>query len=443
VLEFIWLLIGCGITLVVVLVVVQVRLRRERLLAQEWAEEEAKALIAAEPVPELRKLVLADNRNLETLATGVGKDLASLASSVEGHAQLLCEGHAQLLCERNGTSGQVIERAERLWESVRRLRFFSEKMQAFARVEAVTLRPTRVTPVLRALIHEIEDYAGGSLEVALNTAPSLPMALVDTHSLRQALLFLIESVLSLEPNAPGLTISAQTELNEDMDAEVLIEIQAESEELVESSEESATDIRFSYVAARNLLEAQGAWVSLSHRPGLSVVASVSLKATTSEATSAPTPVVLPRRDSEIDPPETHEFGGILILDRNPGIREMLTNELGRLGRNVVGCDEGRAAQSLYSATPERFELLILEQDARRLSGNTLAAQAMAERQDVRVILLTSGPQGASATATSDPRCVRIPKPFGLMELRSVVSDLLGIGPLPTPIAGEASEKTPR
>ena len=58
---------------------------------------------------------------------------------------------------------------------------------------------------------------------------------------------------------------------------------------------------------------------------------------------------------------------------------MLTNELRRLGRHVIACDEGRAAESLYSATPERFELLILEQDARRLSGNALAAQAMAER----------------------------------------------------------------
>ena len=439
--ELIWLSIGSAITLVVVLVVVQLRLRRERLLD----EEEARALEAAEPLPELRELVLADNRSLETLASGVGQELASLASSVEGHAQLLCEGHAHLLCERHGTSGQVIEQAERLWESVRRLRFFSEKMQAFARVEEVMLRPTRVTPVLQALVREIEDYAGGSLEVALNTAPSLPMALVDNHSLRRALLFLIESVLSLEPNAPSLTISAQTELNEDMDAEVLIEIQAESEELVESGDENATDIRFSYVAARNLLEAQGAWVSLTHRPGLSVVASVSLKATTSsEVPRTMTPAVRSVEDLGTDTTKAHQFGGILILDRNPGIREMLTNELRRLGRHVIACDEGRAAESLYSATPERFELLILEQDARRLSGNALAVQALAEHQDVRVILLTSRPQRDTETAPApDPRCVRIPKPFGLMELRSVISELLGTGPTPAPNTGETSGKALR
>lgn len=439
-LELIWLSIGVAITLIAVLVVVQLRLRQDRLRAPEPPPR---------PSPEPRQLVVPDTHNLETLAMGVSKDLATLASSVQGHALLLCESHAQLLCERNGTSGQVIEEAERLWESVHRLRLFAEKLQAFAQVEEMKVRPARVTPVLRALVHEIEDHAGGSLEVALHTAPSLPRALTDTRSLRQALLFLVESVLSLEPNAPTLTISAKTELNEDMDAEVLIEIQAETEELAESAGGPAPDIRFSYGAARNLLEAQKAWVSLTHRPGLSVVASVSLKATTATrsaaevaASGAGQPMLagsLP--GSEVDEArQAHEFGGILILDRNPGIREMLTNELSRLGRHVIACDEGRAAESLYSATPERFELLILDQDARRLSGEALAARALAARQDVRVILLTSRPSYApDAGSASDPRCVRIPKPFGLMELRSVVGELLGPGPATATIAAGTSQ----
>ncbi|MHC4078295.1 MAG: hypothetical protein ACYST0_07610, partial [Planctomycetota bacterium] len=427
---------------------------------------------AKEPPPEVRNIVLADNRNLETLACALGQDLASLASSVEGNAQLLCEGSSR------GQTGKVIHHAERLWESVRRVRVFSEKLQAFARVEEVTLSPTRVTPVLRALIHEIEDYAGGSLEVALNTAPSLPMALVDADTLRSALLFLVETVLSLEPSTPGLTIDAQTELSEDKDGEVLIEIQAESEDQAEESDSDAADIRFSYVAARNLLESQGAWVSLTHRPGLSVVASVALKATTSPdapaAATAEAPAVAAAMEAEAEAEETaaaepavaaasetaadvaaattpagvpgetpsHQFGGILVLDRNLGIREMLTAELRRLGRHVIACDEGKAAQSLYSATPERFELLILEQDARRLSGEALAAQALAARPDVRVILLTSGPRrrGTGPTLAPDGRCVRIPKPFGLMELRGVIGELLGPGPETAPVAGEASGK---
>lgn len=420
--ELLWLSIGSAITLFVVVIVMQLKFRQARRLA----ERKARAQKAAKPPPQRRKLIVADNRSLETLALGVGQELASLASSVEGHAQLLCEGHGELLCERTGRSGQVIEQAERLWEAVRRLRFFSEKMKAFARMVKVPLEPARVTPLVQGLVHEIEDYAGGSLEVTLNTAPSLPMALVNTNCLRQALLFLVESVLALEPNTPGLTISAHTELNEDMDAEVLIEIQAESDaesdELVASANDSPHDIRFSYVAARNLLEVQGAWVSLTHRPGLSVVASVSLKATTSPPGVVP---ATPPAPAACVAAQDHQFGGILILDRNPGIREMLTDELRRLGRHVIACDEGRAAESLYTATPERFELLILEQDARRLSGEALAARALAERQDVRVVLL--GSRLEVTQEPSDPRCARIPKPFGLMELRSVVSGLLGTG----------------
>ena len=415
VLQLFWFLLGCAITTAVAFIVHH----RRRPTPVE------------EPPPQ-REIVLADNRNLETVTKGLGRDLASLASSVEGHAQLLCESIGQ--------TSSVADQAERLWESVRRLRFFSEKMRSFARVQELSLRPTHVRPVLQALVHEIEDYHGASLQVGLDTATSLPMAMADADALRSALLFLVESVLSLAPNTPSLTIAAQTELNEDMDAEILVEIQAESDDLEDPGDQTR-DIRFSYLAARNLLESQGAWVSLSHRPGLSVVASVSLKATTSTPKQVPiTPVAA----------VPHQFGGILILDRNPGIREMLTRDLRRYGRHVIACDEGMAARSLFRATPERFELLILEEDARRLSGHELAVEALAGRPDVRVILLAPShggggplpdrPAADAAAPDPGPRCVRVSKPFGLMELRSAIGELLGPGPSPAPATGRGAGK---
>ena len=86
--------------------------------------------------------------------------------------------------------------------------------------------------------------------------------------------------------------------------------------------------------------------------------------------------------------------------------------------------------------------MILEQDARRASGEELAVQALGARPDVRVILLTSGPRrrGTGPTLAPDGRCVRIPKPFGLMELRGVIGELLGPGPEAAPVAREASGK---
>ena len=121
---------------------------------------------------------------------------------------------------------------------------------------------------------------------------------------------------------------------------------------------------------------------------------------------------------------------------------MLAAELRRLGRHVIACDEGKAAQSLYTATPERFELLILEREARRLPGDELAAQALAARPDVRVILLTSVPRRPSASMARppDPRCILISKPFGMMELRNAVSELLGSGLRPSPVAANAPGK---
>lgn len=429
-----WFLTGCALTLVACLTASAVRKRRIRA-QQADAVDKPKPRISAATEP--RRYALTDSRTLEDLSASLGTELAGLASGVEGQAQLLCE--------TLGKPSEIAERAEQLWESVRRLRFFCEKMQSFSRVGELEMAPTNVRLLLAALALEIEDYSSGCLQVGLHIAPSLPFAMANGEALRVSILFLIEGVLELEPDANSLILQARSEEGDHGELSVRIDIEAILDEGSPHSEQPAPLIRYSYLAARNLLAAQGASFTLDHIPGLNAFANVTLTATNqpagawsedlpddSDATSE-TP-----QESRIPGPEEetpqanraeHHFGGVLIMESNPTIRDMLARELAKTRRNVVACSDGMAARTLFEATPERFEVLILERESRRLRGEELARLALSKDPSLRILMIHPGPGIPSAQDLIDhPGITILHKPFGLMELRGCLAEVMDAKP---------------
>lgn len=431
---FFWFLTGCALTLVACLTASVVRKKRIRAQQADAADKPRPRISAgAEP----RRYTLTDSRTLEDLSASLGMELAGLASGVEGQAQLLCE--------TLGQPSEIAERAEQLWESVRRLRFFCEKMQSFSRVGELEMEPTNVRVLLAALALEIEDYSSGCLQVGLHIAPSLPFAMANSNALRVSILFLIEGVLELEPDANSLVLQARSEEGDHGELSVRIDIEAILDEGSPHSEQPTPLIRYSYLAARNLLAAQGASFTLDHIPGLNAFANVTLTATNqpvgawsedlssdSDATSETHQESLSEDSGENIPQPNrveHHFGGVLIMESNPTIRDMLARELAKTRRNVVACSDGMAARTLFEATPERFEVLILERESRRLRGEELARLALAKDPNLRILMIHPGPGITSAPdLAGHPGLTILHKPFGLMELRGCLAEVMDAKP---------------
>ena len=422
--ELFWFLTGCAVTLCCLLwITARTRRIRNEAGAGDPPPRQGPPPKRAPTTTSPQRIVLAESRPLEELSEALGNELASLASGVEGHAQLLCECLDQ--------PDRVDEQSEQLWESVRRLRFFSEKLQSFAEVPPLDVEPTDIAQLLAVLVLEIEDYARGSLQVNLSLAPSLPFARANPAALRTAMLFLTEAVLELEPTASTLILQAWSdESDEEEDAlKVRIDIEAVPEDFAETPPaEPSTPIRFSYLAARNLLQAQVASFTLDQTPGLNALASITLEATHKRlASSDPASF-----DGDVDgdePHQPHQFGGVLIMEGNPTIRDMLGRELRKTSRNIISCADGVAARSLFGATPERFELMILEQESRRMRGDAMALEAFAKNPDLEIILITPGPGATVAPDLAGRSGLHVlHKPFGIMELRDILSDTLGPEP---------------
>jgi CheY-like chemotaxis protein len=431
-------LAGAATALAVALLVGALRRRRTEPgpqsdpLADPRADAPSEAQPAPQPAPEparppatlsgpdrvelelARRLLDETTRDLESLACGLGDELATMASSIEGHAQLLCEAI--------GEPHLIAQRADLLWTGVRRLRMFSEKILSFAQVDSLPVARVEVRSLLGGIAQDIED-AGSRLKVRVTTAEYLPAALASGRALRNAMLFLVDTLLRIETRASRLELRAYAQVFEDQDTRVRLEIWAEADEAGAPHEPTDHAVHLGYIAARNLLEAQGAKLAFDEVEGLSVACFISLPTAQDLPVGVP-PAAEPPREF---PAEPHLFGGVLILESDPEIRTLIAHELRTLGRKMVSCVDGASARSLIEATPDRFELAVLDAEARVENGRAIAALAAERIPGVQILLLSTGPV-RPADLPHGANVEILQKPFGLHELRDALRGLLSGSP---------------
>ncbi len=454
--QLLWFLVGVATCLAATLLLSSLRKRTSALEGLDETPDgdtEARRESTAEEreLAVVRTLLEETRRDIESVARSLGDELATMASAIEGHAQLLCESMGQ--------PKLVARRSEHLWNGVRRLHNFSEKILSFAHVDHLSVDRVNIRPFLGGIAQEFED-AGSALQIDLATSDFLPPAYANERALRNAVLFLVETLLHLETRARRLSLSAYAKVYDDQDTRVVLEICAEAEETGPSHEPSKTQVQLGYIAARNLLEAQGARLSFDELEGLSVTCFVSLPAAevlsdddlplfrdlpeedqvldmTHGAAAAEhaaellaaeageQPCVLPRVTAS-----NHHFGGVLVLEDDPELREMIAYEIRGTGRKLISSVDGASARSLIEATPERFELAIVEHDARIESGSEIARLLSERCPGIGIVLLTTQPGVGIRGLAAGARLFEIAKPFGVMELREALHELTGSRPTP-------------
>jgi hypothetical protein len=90
---------------------------------------------------------------------------------------------------------------------------------------------------------------------------------------------------------------------------------------------------------------------------------------------------------------------------------------------VFACADGAAARSLMQATPERFEMLVVDHAARLDAGDQLAVTAARLCPMLKVFVL-SDLADQQLPADLAARVTRIRKPFGVQELRRALATAL-------------------
>jgi CheY-like chemotaxis protein len=358
-------------------------------------------------------------------ANALASELADLATGVEGHTRLLCEAI--------GNPPLIATHAQHLWSAVRTLRLFSEKVLAARGAEALHPVPTNLQTLLADLRQELEDFSDSGLQVTFQAAASLPLAMAEPVALRRAILFLVDTLLDRETDPGALVLRASTRVADDLAPAVVIEIRVVGEADAPAPRRAIPPRDLGVTAAANLIAGQGGELLLE--PDAPGTARIRLEAALATAEAAAAGSVGPQA-------APHPYGGILVVEDNPGVRALVAREMEKLGRRVFCCPDGATARSLLAATPERFELLILDGEARRQPGVQLVEKALSCSPDLKILLLGTGNASLGCRDRLRGRCKELHKPFGVAELRDAVHGLLGGGApsAETPAAARTEEQ---
>jgi len=117
---------------------------------------------------------------------------------------------------------------------------------------------------------------------------------------------------------------------------------------------------------------------------------------------------------------------ILVIDDEPGIRNVLSRQLGRLGHTPLLACDGTDGLRLFDANAQTIQLVLLDWNMPGKSGKETLAALLERRSDLHVIVVTGGATEAltGEQATHDTVST-LQKPFTPAQLTSAVRAVLG------------------
>lgn len=363
------------------------------------------------------------------IAQTLGDELATLLSGVEGRAHHLIEAAPDRT--------QLPQAAEGLLAAIQRLRVLHTKLVAFSGGRHAEPGVTALEPLLRGLSDELQVHQLG-LEVRRESAAHVPPLAASPRIVHDALLFLGAAILRAERGANNLSLTTELCFRDD-EPQVQIELALEwAREPQPCPTPPHDDPAFTldFEAASHLIAGHGGELSVHHLPGRSICAVVRWPLARRDTEVEPANGDVPSPEGEpapttadAPPPPTSatsrdRHGGALVLESDPAVRALLSQELKAAGRAVFACADGAAARTFLEATPDRFELLVVDEAQRLDASDPLAATIRRVAPQLRILALWRGPLGPQPEW---PGLQHVAKPFGVHELRAALASILTAG----------------
>ncbi len=143
------------------------------------------------------------------------------------------------------------------------------------------------------------------------------------------------------------------------------------------------------------------------------------------------PIVPRRAEGRVqeEPPAKGGNERILLVDDEPALVEMAGQMLERLGYRVTAATGSFQALELFREDPDGFDLVITDMTMPRMTGDVLAAELMALRPDIPVVICTGYSERISKeSALAAGIKALIYKPITRKELAATVRSVLDIYP---------------
>jgi PAS domain S-box-containing protein len=356
------------------------------------------------------------------LTGGVAHDFNNLLSPIVGSLDLL---------QRKGLGG---EREQRLidgaLQSAERARILVQRLLAFARRQPLQPKPVDIGALVNGMAGLIGSTSGPQVKVVVKVAQSLPAAVADPNQIEMAILNLAVNARDAMPSGGTLTISAESEENEEPGSTHRSQLPkgryvrlSVADTGTGMSEETLARAVEPFFSTKGIGQGTGLGLSMVHglasqlggaltiesKVGLGTVVEIWLPASTdtpADQLSIGSSPVLP------------SVGVALVVDDEELVRHSTTDMLVDLGYQVLEASSAEDALTIVKGG-QHLDLLVTDHLMPGITGTELAREVRALLPSSKVLVVT----GYADIEGLAPEFDRLIKPFKQAELAARLSEI--------------------
>jgi PAS domain S-box-containing protein len=305
----------------------------------------------------------------------------------------------------------------------------TQRLLAFARRQDLKIAPTNLVELIRGMADLIERSVGTQIELRLELAPRLPLAVVDANQIELAVLNLVVNARDAMAEGGVLTITldeAKPPAEEHLPPGRYLRLAVgdTGHGMDPHTLRRATEPFFS---TKGLGKGTGLGLSMIH--GLAVQLNGTLrltsavgKGTRAELWLPATALAPPERKSESVGPvgQPGRCATILVVDDDALISMSTVDMLEDLGHKVIEANSGERALDILEGD-RSIDLLMTDYLMPRMNGAQLAKAARALRPTLPILLATGY---AELPSRSEINLPRIGKPYSQHQLASAIDKVL-------------------
>jgi two-component system, cell cycle sensor histidine kinase and response regulator CckA len=353
------------------------------------------------------------------LAGGVAHDFNNIMTAVMGHAQIATESLPAGAPARDDIQ-EILRAANRASELTRQL-------LAFARRQVTQPRPVDLNALVREARKLLERLLGEDVMLRTETAPGLPLVLLDPGQLEQVLVNLAVNARDAMPGGGLLTIATRAR-GDRVEVDVIdtgIGIPAEQHasifEPFFTTKEHGKGTGLGLATCYGIVRQAGGSIELTSEPGHGSRFRIILPA----LPDGTLPVHTPSRGTRIGGMQPGGGEVILFAEDEPQVRNLGDRLLRGLGYRVFTAENGEAALARAESSGETIDLLVTDVVMPGMTGEELAAELRKSRPDLRVLYISGYAEDSEAIERAlSAGDAFLPKPFTVAELAGRVREVL-------------------
>ncbi len=357
---------------------------------------------------------------LGQLTGGVAHDFNNLLAAVLGGLRLL-ESRVQLRERERKVFDHMRHAAESGAELVRRLMAFARKQE---------LSPSSIDPHrLRETIAGLVDHTlGGTVTVDWQLPEPCPHLFVDRAQLELALVNLLINARDAMPDGGNITISMEElEFAPERDQAcpfLCIRVSDDGEGIPPDLVQRVTEPFFTTKAA-----GKGTGLGLSMVAGFVEQSGGRFRISSEAGRGTEVEMVLPTAVSLHDTAnfndqqqaETIAVSSVLVVDDEPSVRLVVSEQLRDFGLNVAVAEDGEQALAMLNDGAGDTEFVLTDLSMPGLNGMALLAAVRERWPEIRGAIMTGNPQESLRRHASDFPVIH--KPLDPNELKRLLADV--------------------